>query len=103
MPERSQRKYIQWNEILRDVLNRKLKIVQNKNAETDNESEEGEKEDDESDFKNHDEKDGHRSISTSSEDELNLHTDGDLTTGETKEKIISTKNQKTRRSNRESK
>ena len=35
-------KYIQWNEILRDVLNGKLKIVQNKKTESDFQSEEGE-------------------------------------------------------------
>ena len=53
-------KYIQWNEILRDVLNGKLKIVQNQRNESESESEEGEIEDEESDFENHDtsEKDG---------------------------------------------
>ena len=93
-------KYIQWNEILRDVLNGKLKIVQNKRTESDSESEEGDIEDEESDFENHDtsERDGcYRPITTSPEDELSLHTDGDLNTGE-----ITTKNI-VRRSNRESK
>ena len=47
-------KYIQWNEILRDVLNGKLKIVQNQRTESDSESEEGEIEDEGSDFENHD-------------------------------------------------
>ena len=86
-------KYIQWNEILRDVLNRKLKNVQNKKTETDTESEEGEIEDKESDFDNHDtsERDGYRPITTSPEDELNLHTDGELLTGENKENITITK------------
>ena len=37
-------KYIQWNEIRKDVLNGKLKICQNKRTESDCESEEGEKE-----------------------------------------------------------
>ena len=41
--------YIQWNEILRDVLNGKLKIVQNQRNESESESEEGE-----CDFENHD-------------------------------------------------
>ena len=73
-------------------MNGRLKIVQNKNTETDTESEEGEIEDDESDFENHDtsEKDGYRPITTSPEDELKLHTDGEFLTGEKKEKIIAT-------------
>ena len=80
-------KYIQWNEILRDVLKRKLKFVQNKRTELDSESEEGEIEDEESDFENHDtsERDGcYRPVTTSPEDEINLHTDGQLNTGEIK-------------------
>ena len=98
-------KYIQWNERLRDVLNRKIKTVQNKKTESDSESEEGEIEDEESDFENHDtsERNGcYRPITTSPEDELNLHTDGELNTGEIKtENIITGK--KIRRSNRECK
>ena len=82
-----------------------MKIVQNKRTESDSESGEGEIEEEESDFENHDtsERDGcYRPITTSPEDELNLHTDGELNTGEVKtenmipDKII-------RRSNRESK
>ena len=44
-------KYIQWNEILRDILNGKLKIIQNRTrkSESESESEEGEI-DEESDF-----------------------------------------------------
>ena len=83
----------------------KLKIVQNKRTESDSESEEGEIEDEESDFENQGtyERDGcYRPITTSPEDELNLHTDGELNTGE-----IKTENTRTekniRRSNRESK
>ena len=82
---------MQWNEALRDVLNGKLKIVQNKRTESDSESEEGEIEDVESDFENHDtsERDGcYRLITTSPEDELNFHTDGELNTGEIKTEII---------------
>ena len=78
-------KYIQWNEVLRDVLNRKLKIVPNQRTESDSESEEGEIDDDESDFENHDtsEKDGcYRPVTTSPEDELNLHNDCEINTGE---------------------
>ena len=59
---------------MRDVLNGKLKIVQNE-AESDSESEEG---DEESDFENLDtsEKDGrYQQIATSPEDEIDLHTD----------------------------
>ena len=88
-------KYIQWNEILKDVLNGKLKLVQNKKTEADSESEEGEIEDEESDFENHDtsERDGYRPITTSPDDELSLHTDGELITGENKENIT-TQNKK---------
>ena len=77
-------KYIQWKEILRDALNGKLK-KQNQRTESDSESEEGEIEDEESDFENHDtsEKDGrYKPITTSPEDVLNLHTDGEINTGE---------------------
>ena len=42
-------------------------------------------------------------ISTTLEDELNLHTDGELISGETKENITTTEKQKTRRSGGESK
>ena len=82
-----------------------MKIVQNKRMESDSESEEGEIEDEESDFENHDtsERDGrYRPITTSPEDEINLHTDGELNRGEIKtENIITDKN--IRWSNRESK
>ena len=63
-------KYIHWNEILRDVLNGKLKIVQNQRSESESESEEGEIEDEESDFESHDtsEKDGrYKPVTTSPE------------------------------------
>ena len=99
-------KYIQWNEILRDVLNRKLKIVLNKRTESDSESEEGKIEDEKNDFENHDtfEANGcYRPITTSTEDELNLHTDGKLNLGEIKTEDIRTENEKVRRSNLESK
>ena len=82
-----------------------MKIVQNKRTKSDSESEEREIEDEKSDFENHDtsERDGcYRPITTSPENELNLHTDGELNTGEIKTKnIIPDKN--IRRSNRESK
>ena len=98
-------KYIQLNEFLKDVLNGKLKLVQNKNIETNTESEKGEIEDKKSDIENHDtsKREGYRPNTTWPEDEFNLHTDGELLTGEKKENLITTENQKTRRSNRESK
>ena len=69
--------------------------MQNKKTESDSESEEGEVEDEESDFENHDtsKRNGcYRPITTSPEDELNLHKDGELNTGEIKtENIITEK------------
>ena len=98
-------KYIQWNEILRDVLNGKLKIIPNKKLDSDSESEEGEIEDEDSDFENPDtsERNGrYQPITTSPEDELILHTDGELNTCEIKtENTVTEKN--IGRSNRESK
>ena len=99
-------KYIQWNEVLRDVLNGKLKIVPSQRTGTDTESEEGEIDDEESDFENHDtsERDGvYRPVTTSLEDELNPHTDGELNTGEIKLENNTTENERIRRSSRESK
>ena len=99
-------KYIQWTEILGDVLNGKIKIVQKQRTESDSEREEGEIEYEESDFENHDtsEKDGrYKAITTSPEDELNLHTDGEINTGEKQSRNKTTENEKIRRSNRESK
>ena len=98
-------KYTQWNEILRDVLNGKLKIVQNQRAESDSESEEGEIEEEESDFENHDnsERNGkYKPVTTSPEDELNLHTDGEINPDENQINNKITENEKIRRSNRES-
>ena len=91
--------------VLRDVLNGKLKIVPNQRTESDSGSEKGEIEDDESDFENHDtsEKNGcYRPVTTSPEDELNLHTDGEIDTCEKKLKNNTTENERTRRSNRKS-
>ena len=70
--------------------------MQNKKIETDLESEEGEGDDQESDFENHDtfERDGNRPITTSPEDELNLHTDGELITGENKKNLEQSKTKK---------
>ena len=98
-------KYIQWNEIVRAVLNGKRKMVQNQRIQSDAESEEGQIDDEESDFENHDtSKKGGRfqPITTSLEDELNLHTDGEINPGEKQTNNKITKNEKKRRSNRES-
>ena len=84
-------KYIQWKENLRDILNGKLKIIQNRTGNSDNESEseEGEINDhDESDseMENPDtsERNGYKLITTNPEDELKLHTDSEVHTGENK-------------------
>ena len=90
-------KYIQWNEILRDVLNGKLKYVQNQRTESVSESEEGEIDDEESDFENHgtSEKDGrYRPITASPKEEINLHTDGEINPGEKQTNIKITENEK---------
>ena len=81
------------------------KIVQNQRAESDSESEEGEIEEEESDFENHDtsERNGkYKPVTTSPEDELNLHTDGEINPGENQINNKITENEKIRRSNRES-
>ena len=82
-----------------------MKIIPNKKLDSDSESEEEEIEDEDSDFENPDtsERNGrYQPITTSPEDELNLHTDGELNTGEIKtENTVTEKN--IRRSNRESK
>ena len=86
-------KYIQWNEILRDILNGKLKIIQNRKhkSESESASEEGEI-DAESDFEmeNPDtsERNGYKPICTNPDDELKLHTDGEMPTGGKKIKKI---------------
>ena len=98
-------KYIQWNEILRDILNGKLKIIQNRTHkyESESESEEGEI-DEESDFEmeNPDtsERNGYKPINTNPEDELRLHTDGDMPTGENENKFLETEKSSVRRSSR---
>ena len=98
-------KYIQWNEILRDILNGKLKIIQNRTrkSESESESEEGEI-DEESDFEmeNPDtsERNGYKPICTNPDDELKLHTDGEMPTGENESKYLETENIAVRRSNR---
>ena len=63
--------------------------MQNKKTETDTESEKGEIQDKESDFDNHDtsERDGYRPNTTSPEDELSLHTNEELITGENKKML----------------
>ena len=69
------RKYIQWNEVLRDVLNGKLEIAQNKRTESDSKNEEEEIEDKQSDFESHDTSKCYRPITTSPKGELKLHSD----------------------------
>ena len=87
------RKYIQWNEILHYILNGKLKIIQNRTrkSESESESEEGEI-DGESDFEieNPDtsERNWYKPIDTNPEDELKLHTDSEMPTGEKENKYI---------------
>ena len=75
--------------------------MQNQRTESESESEESEIEDEESDFENHDtsEKDGeYKPVTTSPEDELNLHTDGERNSGENQVNNTTTENKKIRRS-----
>ena len=46
------------------------------------------------------EKNGYKPISTSIQDELNLHNDGEITTGEIENKYFNTENSSVTRSNR---
>ena len=98
-------KYIQWNEILRDILKGKLKIIQNRTrkSESESESEEGEI-DEESDFEmenpNTSERNGYKPINTNLESELKLHTDGEMPTGENENNYVETEKLPVRRSNR---
>ena len=74
-------------------------------TESDPESEEGERDEEESDFEDHDtfEKYGrYRPITKSPEDELNLHTDGEINSGEKQTNDKITENEIIRRSNCES-
>ena len=98
-------KYIQWNEILRDTLNGKLKILQNRTrkSESETESEKGEIDEEryfEMENPDTSEKNGYKPIITNSEDELKLHTDGEMPTGENEKKCLGTENSLVRRSNR---
>ena len=80
--------------------------MRNQRNEFESVSEEGEIEDEESDFENHDtsERDGrYKPVTTSPEDELNLHTDGEINPGENQINNKTTENKKIRLSNRESK
>ena len=98
-------KYIQWNGLLQDILNGKLKIIQNRTRKPDSESESEEGEiDEKSDFEveNPDtsERNGYKLICTIPDNELKLHTDGEMPTGENENKCLETKNIAVRRSNR---
>ena len=85
--------------------NGKLKIIQNrtKKTESESESEEGEI-DEESDFEvenlDTSERNGYIPICTNPNDELKLHTDGEMPTGENENKYLETKKIAVRRSNR---
>ena len=99
-------KYIQWNEILRDILNGKLKILQkNRKRKSESESESEELEiDEESDFEMENpytsERNGYKPICTNPDDELKLHADSEMPTGENENKYLETENIAVRRSNR---
>ena len=82
-----------------------MKIIQNRThkSELESESEEGEI-DEESDFEieNPDtsERNGYKPINTNPEDELRLHTDGEMPTGENENKFLKTEKSSVRRSSR---
>ena len=82
-----------------------MKIIQNRTHkyESESESEDGEI-DEESDFEmeNPDtsERNGYKPINTNPEDELRLHTDGEMPTGENENKFLETEKSPVRRSSR---
>ena len=80
-------KYIQWNEILSDILNRKLKIIKSRTRKSDTELESkeekiGDQDESNSGTENPDmsERNGFKPITTEPEDRLKLHTDRELHT-----------------------
>ena len=80
-----------------------MKIIQNRThkSESESESEEGEI-DKESDFEmeNPDTSERNGPINTNPEDELRLHTDGEMPTGENENKFLETEKSPVRRSSR---
>ena len=83
---------------MRIILNGKLKIIQNRTWKLEFESESEGKERDEqneNDFEMENtytsEKNGYKPIHSSAEDEQNLHTDSEISTGENKNKYLITK------------
>ena len=82
-----------------------MNIIQNRKRKSqwESESEEGEI-DEESDFgmenPHTSERTGYKSISTNPDDELELHTDGEMPTGENENEYLETENLAVRRSNR---
>ena len=82
-----------------------MKIIQNRTRKSESESEIGEGENDpERDFEmeNPDtsKRNVYKSINTNPEDELKLHTDGEMTTGENENKYLEIEKLSVRRSNR---
>ena len=102
-------KYRKWDEILCDILNRKLRIVQNKNC-TETDSEDDEDDDDEEVEKSEEtgrvyetsESVGrYEPIQTDPEnDSLQIHTDGEIPQGENLKFSIRRLNRKINKSNR---
>ena len=101
-------KYGRWDEILRDILNGKLKIVQNRKTSI-SESEDDDDDDDEEML----EETGNRSYDTSEregryepirtnpeEDVIQIHTDGELPQGENNENKTLRSNRNTNKPNR---
>ena len=94
---------------MRDILDGKLQLIQNrtKKSDTESESEEGEIGDqDESDSAIENpgtsERSGYNPATTNPENELKLHTVGEMHTGENKNKKLISENTFTKRSNRKS-
>ena len=84
-------KNIQWNQILSDILNGKLKSIQipTRKSAPGSESEEreiGDHDESDSEIENPDtcERKGCKPITTNPEDEMKLYTDGEMHTGENK-------------------
>ena len=89
---------------MRDILNEKLRVIRNRTRKSDTESEIDEEEigdrdesDSEMEIPDVSERNGYELITTNPDDELKLHSDGELHTSQNKNKKLITESSFTRR------